>query len=534
MDEEYRVKEPVLLRVNNLEVAFPSEQGPKSVVKGISFSLNHSEILGIVGESGSGKSITALTIMNLLSEDAIIMNGSIEYLGKDLFTMEKDERRALMGGQISMIFQEPMSSLNPLQKVGVQVAEMLSKHSDYQKNECMEKTKEIFLEVGLKDVHDIIDHYPHELSGGMCQRIMIAMAIICKPKLMIADEPTTALDVTVQAQILNLIKKINQKYNTSVIFISHDLGVIEHICSSTLVMNQGEIVESGSIKDILYHPQKEYTKNLIKAVPNCKTNWKEDLFVYNAESKDSVLTVEDLNVYYLVRGKRLFGGKEKKQILKQVSLYLQEGEILGIVGESGCGKSTLAKAIVGLIKEREGGIQAKGSSPQMVFQDPIGSINPAKTIGWVIEEPLRITGGFTKNEREKIVSDLVNQVGLQQEHLMRRVNDLSGGERQRVAIAIALVTNPKLIILDEPVSSLDVTIQAQILELLLQLREKYQLSYLFISHDLHVIHKMCDRICVMFKGEIVESALREDLFLKPQHPYTKLLLNSMIHPGISL
>lgn len=571
--EARKVDHKKLLEVKNLEIGFPNKKNKNVVVNGISFNVYEGEILGIVGESGSGKSMTALSIIDLLSKEAKVLGGSIHFCGTNLLELNSQRLRELKGNEISMIFQEPMTSLNPLMEIGEQVEEMLTLHSSLKKQERRERVLRMLEEVGLKNVEDLYDKYPHQLSGGMRQRVMIAMAMICKPKLLIADEPTTALDVTVQAQILELIKELNQEFGTTVIFISHDLGVIKGICNRAIVMSEGIIVESNDIDKIFDAPQEEYTKKLIEAVPSINKSLKKRNFNKNNEKNEennkentekniqqtkysqsdkdkdetsiglgieklqnesnienknnrNILEVSHLNVYY--EGKRKFMGKSlRNQVVKDISFTLKKGEILGIVGESGCGKSTLSKAIVGLNKDIEGTIKRQEKRPQMVFQDPYNSLNPARKIGWILEEPLRIQGGYTKEERKQKVYEVLQKVGLNKEYANRYVRELSGGQRQRVSIASAIITNTKLVILDEPVSALDVTIQAQILDLLLHLRDEYDLSYIFISHDLNVIYEMCDRVLVMYQGAIIEEACIEELYTNPKEEYTKVLLKAI-------
>lgn len=515
MDEKY------LLEVKNLNIGFDNNY----VVDNISFTMEQGEILGIVGESGSGKTMTALAIMGLLPKNAKIAGDEIMFCGRNLLTLADREFRNLKGKELSMIFQEPMTSLNPVRKVGVQVEEMLIKYETMEKQQRRQRVIQIFEEVGLMNASPIYHQYPHQLSGGMRQRVMIAMAMICRPKLMIADEPTTALDVTIQAQILELIQKLNREYNTSILFISHDLGVVKSICSRALVMCQGKIVEEGSVEELFYRPKEKYTRKLIEAVPGKN---KRILHTMVLEEESAVLEIHQLNTFYEEKQKKLFSGKKKKQILKNVELTLKKGEILGIVGESGSGKSTLAKAVTGLLKDMQGSIELNGIKPRMVFQDPYSSLNPVKKIGWILEEPLKIKGGFTKKQREEKVFRILEQVGLEKEHAGRYIYELSGGQRQRVSIANAIILNAGIIVLDEPVSALDVTVQAQILKLLLNLREEYQLSYLFISHDLNVIRQVCDRVCVMYQGEIVETADVEELYHNPSHDYSRKLLQSIV------
>jgi peptide/nickel transport system ATP-binding protein len=417
--------------------------------------------------------------------------------------------------------------LNPLITIGRQVEEVLKIHSNYSKEERKDRTIKMLLEVGLKDGEQLYHKYPHQLSGGMRQRVMIAMAMICSPKLLIADEPTTALDVTIQAQILELIQNLCKEMRTTVIFISHDLGVIKRICDRTLVMYNGKIVEYGDVNTLFENPKMDYTKQLLEAVPSMKKGIKNHYSNIKREKKQ-LLEVKDLYVYYQKDNpnkllKKIRKNEEDNAIVKGVSFTINEGEILGILGESGCGKTTLSKAIVGLNKDIRGQIISNVKSPQMVFQDPYQSLNPTKNVGWLLEEPLRLKGEYTKEERKKIVNEMLIKVGLNEEYKERRVKELSGGQRQRVSIACAIITNAKLIILDEPVSALDVTVQAQILNLLKSIRKELGLSYLFISHDLNVIYEMCDRVLVMYQGEIVEDADINELYNNPKHEFTKKL-----------
>ncbi len=541
---------PMLLEVKNLTIGFVDTKPTQQVVNQISFHINKGEILGIVGESGSGKSMTALSIMGLQKDSARITSGEINLEGKNLLGMSEKERRAYLGKEIAMVFQEPMTSLNPVMKIGDQVSEMLKLHTNLSKQERLEKTYQSFEEVGLSNPKELYDKYPFELSGGMRQRVMIAMAMICKPKVLIADEPTTALDVSVQAQILELLKKMNEEYGVSIILISHDLGVIRTMCKQVIVMAEGNIVEQGQVEDILYHPKQEYTIKLLEAIPSIhrnrmqkqhnKENEKEsaDKQTVNVQelsnhangignvSTDKMLTVSNLSVSYYKNG-RIHRG-ERKEIVQEASFYINTGEVVGIVGESGSGKSTLAKAIVGLLSTYEGHVQCEEARPQMVFQDPYSSLNQAKRIEWILEEPLKIQGGFKKKERKQLVRERLQEVGLSEEIGKRYIHQLSGGQRQRVCIAAALMLQSRFVVLDEAVSALDVTIQRQILTLLMNLKRKHNLTYLFISHDMNVIHEICDRVLVMHNGRIVEQGETEDVFASPKAAYTKKLLEAVL------
>lgn len=527
-----------LLEIQDLTIGFSNGQEDKTVVSKVSFHMEEGEILGVVGESGSGKTMSALAVMGLLPEAANIQEGTILFEGQDLLKQSSKFLRDMKGTKVAMIFQEPMTSFNPTKTIGRQIEEMLRLHQKLSRAEYKKATIEALEEVELQDAAQIYDKYPHQLSGGMRQRAMIAMAMIAKPKLIIADEPTTALDVTIQSKILDLLKKMNEKYNTSILLISHDLGVIHSICHRAIVMKAGNIVEEGQTKELLLHPKQAYTKALVDAAPITWFQHRKELMVemkilpYGGEGKENILTVDQFSVYYREKTKGIFGNSEKKMIVKGVSFEIKEGETFGIVGESGSGKSTLAKGICGLIKDVEGQIRWKHSEkennhrPQMVFQDPYGSLNPAKKIKWILEEPLKIKGIRNKEQRQKEVAWVLEEVSLTKEYANRYIYQLSGGQRQRIAIAVALISKPRLIVLDEPVSSLDVTVQAQIITLLKRLQEHYGLSYLFISHDLNVVYQLCDRVGVMYQGRIIETKSTKELFLKPGERYTKELLQS--------
>lgn len=542
-----------LLSIEHLSIGFENNGDFTSAVEDISFSVSEGEILGIVGESGSGKSVTALSILRLLSKEGRISKGSISFQGNDILGIKEEEMQKLRGSSISMVFQEPMTSLNPVQTIRVQLEEVLLLHENLDTEERKRRIIEMLKEVGLQEEEALLKKYPHELSGGMRQRVMLAMAMLCKPKLLIADEPTTALDVTIQAKILKLLKKINQQYGTTILLISHNLGVIRSICNRGIVMHQGKIEEAGTIEELFLRPQKEYTKSLLQAVSKevvrkekrkAKSKAENNLEI-NAinkveinevnkkvnkveEESDSILTVTDLQVFYEQKKEKLFSKKEWKEVVKGVTFTMRRGEILGVVGESGCGKSSLVKAVAHLQHHVKGKIELNTARPQMVFQDPYSSLNPAKKIGWLLEEPLRLQKKLSKSERKSKVNKMLEKVGLSAEYADRYPSDLSGGQRQRIAIAMAVIMNHEFIILDEPVSALDVTIQAQILELLMQLQQEFQLSYLFISHDMSVIQKICDRVLVMYEGNIVEMGKTKEIFDHPQHEYTIKLLSAVL------
>ena len=538
-----------MIKIKHLSVAF---DGPE-VVKDVSFEIGDGEIVGVVGESGSGKSVTALTLMGLVAETATVTSGQIYYDDQLLLEAGKPRNDALyrsyQGRKMSMVFQEPMTSLNPTMKIGPQVEEVLLLHDVKNGGNQMEKEagqgvagwlevrreekigrKEKVLDalrsVGLKDVERLYDCYPHQLSGGMRQRVMIAMAVILHPGLIIADEPTTALDVTIQNQIIDLLKKINQEQKNSLLFITHDLNLARRLCDRILVMQNGRIVEEGETEEVFTAPKGEYTKMLISAVPGRGGKRQS---VRSKEAKPLV-EVRDLNIFYRENANSLFGKTVKKCVVHHADFEVYEGEILGLVGESGCGKTSLSKAILGLNPMVEGNVTHHSNRPQMVFQDPYGSLNPTKTVGWLLEEPLRAQGvlepskAMPEKDRKAAAHDMLQKVGLGEQYYARRPSQLSGGQRQRISIGQALITRPGLVIADEPVSALDVTIQAQILDLIRRLQEELKTAFLFISHDINVIYQVSDRIMVMKDGKILEIGETEEIFASPKDAYTKELL----------
>lgn len=546
-----------VLEVEHLHVEFVHDGEANVAVKDVSFNVYRGRTLGIVGESGSGKSVSCLAVMGLLSNNAIVKGRASLSGQSDLLSLGEEDFGNIRGNHIGMIFQEPMTSLNPVQKCGHQVVEMLMRHERVWEDEARRRVIELFEEVMLPRPEKIFDSYPHEISGGQKQRVMIAMALICHPDLLIADEPTTALDVTVQKTILELLRTLQRKYRIGIIFITHDLGVIAQIADDVAVMYKGEMVEQGTAEQVLYHPQHPYTKGLLACRPPLDSRphrlptvqdflegnvpQEESLPVARqASSSTPLLRVRDLEVTYALK-KNLFG--KVKQELKAVdglSFDVFKGETVGLVGESGCGKSTLGRAILQLIERSAGKVEYDGVSldklsvaerkalrrkMQIVFQDPYSSLNPRITVGEAILEPLRSHHllGSESLRRERVL-ELMGQVGLKEEWYNRYPHEFSGGQRQRVCIARALVLHPELVICDESVSALDVSVQAQVLNLLNELKERHGYTYIFITHDLSVVKFFSDRIMVMEKGRIVEEGPSDELFAHPQHPYTQRLL----------
>ena len=551
-----------LLSVKNLTVSFLKDGLWKPVVKNISFSVNLGETLGIVGESGSGKSVSCLALLGLLPKEAARIESGVATLRIQNQVIEllksSEASHSLRGCEIGVIFQEPMTSLNPLFKCGDQLVEVIRRHLNLAKKEAVQLAEEWFQKVELPNPSRIISSYPHELSGGQRQRVMIAMAMCCKPKLLIADEPTTALDVTVQKSVLDLISRLQIEHHTAVVFISHDLGVVKCIADNVLVMQQGVAKEYDSADKIFNNPSTPYTKGLIACKPE-NTNKK-----YRLTTVDQVIDVEtsyllrpptnknDGQVIYRVEGLKksyvkrasLFGGK--KEIIKAVnniSFEIIKGETLGLVGESGCGKSTLSKIITGLLIADAGvliynGVDISGYSMkdwrqlrgriQFIFQDPFSALNPKQSVKKVLEEVLvKHQVSLNKQERESLCNKLIIDVGLSVDSLYKYPHQFSGGQRQRVVIARALAANPEFIIADESVSALDVSVQAQVLNLLNDLKAEYNLTFLFISHDLSVVNYMSDRVMVMREGEIVEYGTAEEIYTNPRHSYTQKLLDSV-------
>ncbi|MCR5301328.1 MAG: ABC transporter ATP-binding protein [Lachnospiraceae bacterium] len=511
-----------MLEVTDLHIEIEDSVIPETVVYDFDISVSAGEIVGIVGESGSGKSMSAHAIAGLLSRKDMKKKGRIVFEGEELLTVSRSRLRKIQGDDIAVVFQEPMTSLNPVLTIGTQVEEALRIHSDLSDEELKKSALEMMRLVELDDVEELYYKYPHELSGGMRQRVMIAAALICDPKLLIADEPTTALDVTIQAQIIELLKKINREKGTAILFISHDLSVVRSLCGRVVVMNRGRIVEQGDAEEVFNNPKEEYTKNLIEAIPKfCKIAVPKK----NTDRKP-LLEVRSVSARYKKVTGYLIPGTKQKTIVKNASFTMYEGEIMGLVGESGSGKTTLGKTILGMLDDTEGEIIHYSKMPQMIFQDPYGSLNPTKTIGWILQEPLRIKGGFSAKERSEKAKEMLSLVGLDEGILARRPSALSGGQRQRVCIALALMLEPRLIIADEPVSALDVTVSNQVINLLIELNKKLGIAILFISHDLKVVYELCSRIIVMKDGEIVEQGTDEEIFNNPKKEYTKQLLLS--------
>lgn len=518
-----------LLSVERLSIQF----GTQRVVDDVSFALWPGKTLCIAGESGSGKSLTSLAIMGLLPEEAQIPGGAIIFDNQDLLSLPERQMQLLRGKSVAMIFQEPMTSLNPLMTVGQQLEETLQRHEVLGRRERRSRVSTMLDAVKISHVEKRLQQYPHELSGGMRQRVMIAMAMLCQPQVLIADEPTTALDVTIQAQILELMRELQQAFSTSLLLITHDMGVVAEMADDVLVMSHGKIMEQAPAKTLFTSPQAAYTRQLLQAVPVLG----QAPALAPVEATRPLLSVRDLSVRFPVRGDGLRVRREVHAV-DGVSFDLFPGETLGIVGESGCGKSTTAKALMNMVpfsgsaqlngQELHGlkdeALRAVRRDLQMVFQDPWAALNPRKTIFDLVGEPLLIHEQMPAVQRTERVAQLLQQVGLPAEAMRRYPHQFSGGQRQRICIARALALNPKVVIADESVSALDVSIRAQIINLLLDLQRDMGIAFLFISHDMAVVERISHRVAVMFMGQIVEIGPRRAVFENPQHPYTRKLI----------
>ena len=562
--------EKVALEIKNLSVEFDVRGRTVNAVRDVSWNVKKGETLAIVGESGSGKSVSALAILKLIpNPPGKITSGSIFFEGKNIVKTSDTEIRNIRGKKISMIFQEPMTSLNPLMTIGKQISEVLDRHLKLSKKETYQRAKNILDIVQIPDSKRWLNGSPHEMSGGMRQRVMIAIALVCEPTVLIADEPTTALDVTIQAQILGLIKKLQKDIGMSVVFITHDMGVVAEIADRVVVMLGGKKVEEGNVNEIFHNPKHPYTKSLLAVVPrlgsmrgrslpakfsnlDIKRTEGDDVIETNnnelidikdnvRKSEPPILEIENLTTRFSIKSSFGFS-KGNVHAVEGIDLLLQQGETIGIVGESGCGKSTLGKSIIRLVEPNSGKIKIRGKNiislskkdmfpirkdVQIVFQDPYSSLNPRLTVGQIVSEGMKLHKVCHETEIKDKLIEVFKKVGLSEVHINNYPHEFSGGQRQRIGIARALALSPSIIIADEAVSALDVSIQAQVINLMMELQEEYGLSYLFISHDMAVIERVCHRVAVMYLGEIVELGSRSQVFENPQHPYTKKLMKAV-------
>ena len=534
-----------ILEVSDLAVQFATPAGPLTVVDGLNFVLRQGETLCIAGESGSGKSVSSLALMGLLPKPGgRIARGQAMFDGRDLFKLSDPAMQEIRGNDIAMIFQEPMTSLNPVLSIGTQMSEGLRRHLGLSDRAARKRAIETLDAVRIPEAAKRLQQYPHEMSGGMRQRVMIAMAMSCNPKVLIADEPTTALDVTIQAQILELMADLRRETGTAIIMITHDMGVVAEMADRVIVMRYGKMVEEGDVEAIFKRPQRDYTKALLDAVPKFSAGARAPSLTVSEPPAKPVLSVRDLVVRFDIKGGLLHRTQQRIHAVEKISFNLFPQETLALVGESGCGKSTAAKAVLRLVpstgdvlvEEKEvAGIgtrelQRLRRQMQMVFQDPFASLDPRITVGDLVAEPLVIHGIAKGHELRERVAYLFGRVGLTAEQATRYPHEFSGGQRQRICIARALSLNPKVIIADESVSALDVSIQAQILDLLRELQAEFGLSYLFISHDMAVVEEISHRIAVMYLGQIVETGPTATVLGNPQHPYTKKLLAAVPIP----
>nr|WP_210289823.1 ABC transporter ATP-binding protein [Rhizobium sp. BK196] len=539
-----------ILSVRNLSVDARTPEGRKPVLKDISFDLASGETLCLAGESGSGKSVTSLSIMGLLPKASLqVASGSIMLGERDLLKLSERAMRGVRGADIAMVFQEPMTSLNPVMSIGAQLMEAIREHQGGENAEAI--ALQMLDAVQIVDPTKRLKQYPHELSGGMRQRVMIAMALSCRPKVLIADEPTTALDVTVQAQILKLMRELKSEFGTSIVLITHDMGVVAEMADRVIIMQDGSIVEEGPAVTIFRAPRQNYTQQLLSAVPRlgafAGTDGPPSITsrgVETLQDRAPVLNVRGLNVTYGGAASFLFKGKAPPAAVIDVSFDILPGETLGLVGESGSGKSTTGKAVLGLIPftgdvvingRNIAGLSHREMRPvrrtaQMIFQDPYASLDPRMSVGAAIAEPLVIHGIAAKSERQDRIAELLRRVGLTPDAATRYPHEFSGGQRQRICIARALALKPKLIVADESVAALDVSVRARVLDLMLELQESMGLSYLFISHDMAVVERMSHKVAVMRGGRIVETGTRRQIFERPADDYTKALMAAVPVP----
>ncbi|MCX8997259.1 ABC transporter ATP-binding protein [Rhizobiaceae bacterium BDR2-2] len=564
MTETAETSRTPVVSIRNLKVSFLRGGTFHTVVRDLNLDIHAGETLAIVGESGSGKSVTALSVMQLLPDGTSRIEGSVRLNGEELIGASPARMREIRGDRVAMIFQEPMTSLNPVLTVGEQIAESLIAHRGISKREARAETLKLMEKVRIPAATTRIDDYPHQFSGGMRQRVMIAIALACRPALLIADEPTTALDVTIQAQILDLIKTLQEEEGTAVLFITHDMGVVAEIADRTLVMFRGDPIETGATPDIFAHPEKPYTRALLSAVPELGSAGEggpRPFPVIDMETgkplpvpprRDTVdtsatplLEVKNLSARFEIRSPYTRMVQARVHAVEDISFSLARGETLALVGESGCGKSTTGRLLAGLNKPHSGSIRIHGTDVgafaradlarrvQMIFQDPFASLNPRLTVENAIAEPLLIHGLESPKRARKLARDLLGEVGLSGEMGSRYPHEFSGGQRQRICIARALALEPGLIVADEAVSALDVSVKAQVVNLMLDLQERLRLGFLFISHDMAVVERISHRIAVMYLGEIVETGPREAVFAHPQHPYTRRLLSAVPLPDPS-
>lgn len=554
-------KENILLQINNLCVSLAKKSNNKKLLKNISFNIGVNEIVALIGESGSGKSLTSLSILGLLEKKQFNFSGEIIFEGKNILNLEEKDIMKIRGSKISMIFQEPMSALNPTMKIGDQLYEVFKAHKNLSFKNTVKRIKKLLKKVKLKNVKNLLEKYPHEISGGQKQRVMIVMALSSNPKLLIADEPTTALDVTIQKEIIDILKDLQQSENLSILFISHDLKLVSKISDKILILRSGEVVEAGTNKAIFNNPKEDYTKALLSIIIDDKKRLKvlptvesfdanlKNVYESNRQRKKRldeiysskpILIIKNLSKYYNT-AKNIFKSKKDFQALNNINLELYKGETLGLIGESGSGKTTLSNAILKIHNFEKGEITFMGEdistikgdklldfrkNIQIIFQDPYASLNPLQKIQQIISEPLRFHKICDSNSIFKKCKELMKDVGLDETYLNRYPHELSGGQRQRVCIARAISVNPKVLICDESVSALDVSIQATVLNLLNALKEKYDFTYIFISHDLSVVKYMSDKIIVLYNGKAVEYREADSLFSNPKDKYTKKLIKA--------